>query len=189
MWTWSQWRARRGGKAVAACAAVAVAAGLAVALAACGASGGTTAAGGSGTSALQQERAVLHQYANCVRSHGYPNFPDPQANAQGISLVGGTPQDKQAATQTKGACAGLLNRLPAASGGQQPPLTATQLRQARLFAACMRSHGLPVWPDPRPDGSYSLAGTPYQAMGKSGPVLAGLQACRQYETFGGIRES
>jgi hypothetical protein len=168
---------------------------LTTTLVACGGAGqgsGTAAAGGTatgGTSALEQERAILHQYANCVRSQGYPNFPDPQANAQGISLAVANPRDKEATNQTKAACSGILNRLPATARGQQGPITAAQLRQARLWAACMRRNGLPLWPDPGPDGSFRLAGTPYEAMGKTGPVLAGLQACRQYENFGGIRVS
>jgi hypothetical protein len=149
-----------------------------------------TGAGGTGnsagTSVLQRERAVLHDFANCVRSHGYPNFPDPQVNAQGVSLVGGTTA-KQATDQTKAACASILNRMPAGAG--RAPLTAAQLRQARLWADCMRRNGLPRWPDPGPDGSFRLAGTPYEAMGKTGPVLTAMQACRQYENFGGIRVS
>jgi hypothetical protein len=140
------------------------------------------------TSVQQQARVVWLDYARCVRAHGYRDFPDPQVDSQGRVSLPQSPQIKAAAQQAQGACGSILGRLPASVTGATP-VTAAQLRQERLFAGCMRAHGLPDWPDPRPDGSFPVANTLYVGDGKSGPVQAGLQACRQYETFGGIRTS
>ncbi|HLH85168.1 MAG TPA: hypothetical protein VKV38_18100 [Trebonia sp.] len=182
----------------------AVAALLAMALAGCGGGGSpataagapaATAAGagggaGAGRGSSAQAQRILDDYGQCVRTHGFPDFPDPRIDANG-ELVLGAAQDqvKQAATQTEHACGNILRQLPPRAGQQSGPLTPAQLAQARLFSACMRQHGLPGWPDPRPDGTFPLSTTPYAHMGKTGPVFAGIQACRRYDTFGGVRSS
>lgn len=171
---------------------------LAGALAGCG-GGGTATAGGGGTAAAgggqpsslqQQARVVWLDYARCVRAHGFPAFPDPQVDGQGQPSFGTSPEVKRAGQQAQGACGPILDRLPpAVRGGGNVPVTAAQLHEERLFAGCMRRHGLPDWPDPRSNGTFPLSGTPYATTGKTGPVLTALAACRQYETSGGIRAS
>jgi hypothetical protein len=163
---------------------------MAVALAGCGgppsggsgsSPGGTAAAAGS---VLQQARAVWLQYAQCVRAHGYPNFPDPVVGPGGDATLAGGPQAKQASIATESACGHILGRLPASASRQ--PVTPAMLAQERQLAACLRRHGLPQWPDPRPDGTFPLAGTPYKtAGGKAGPVGTAMRACRQYTSKGG----
>jgi hypothetical protein len=87
-----------------------------------------------------------------MRAHGVPNFPDPLPNggfALGPNVTGGTGGQVspayQAAEQT---CASL---------NPTPPLTskkaAQDLDRLLKFAACMRSHGEPKFPDPVYDGS------------------------------------
>jgi hypothetical protein len=85
-------------------------------------------------------------FSRCMRAHGVPDFPDP-ARGGGVPKV--TPQQAgvsnarfQAAQR---ACARLLRPSPA----QAPRIMAGLLG----FARCMRSHGLPTWPDPATDRS------------------------------------
>jgi hypothetical protein len=89
--------------------------------------------------------AHMMQFSSCMRSHGVPNFPDP--NAQGVisgnaggGLDPGSPQFQKA----QQSCAKFLP-----NGGTPTPAQEAQMRkQALAFSACMRSHGLPNFPDP-----------------------------------------
>ena len=86
--------------------------------------------------------------AVCVRKHGFASFPDP--NAQGFWSLNGngvwqTPQFLKA----ESTCAGLLHIKNAV-----PPDAAQQAAQAEqlvLYSQCMRSHGVPKFPDPSGD--------------------------------------
>ena len=92
-------------------------------------------------------------YSRCMRSHGAPKYPDASS---GNALPSGLPKvDPQrlgvsssqyhAAQQ---ACAHLLN------GGQMSQSQSQRDLRAMLgFARCMRSHGVPTWPDPTYDSA------------------------------------
>jgi hypothetical protein len=95
-------------------------------------------------------------YSRCMRAHGLPNFPDP--TGQGHLLVkahsGGdlNPTSPQYQSANK-ACGDLLP-----NGGQG---TSAQQRKDLVrflqYAKCMRSHGIPNFPDPTlSDGGVSL---------------------------------
>ncbi len=152
-------------------------AGMAVLVTACG-GGGSSAAGGSSP----YQKAVA--YAQCMRSHGVPGFPDPDSKGNFIingkeDHLGGSPQQNQSADK---ACRHLLP-----NGGQ---MTVAQqqkaLSQALKFSACMRSHGVPSFPDPtsRNGGvTISLGGS---GISPNSPQLrAAQQACRSLLPGGG----
>jgi hypothetical protein len=85
----------------------------------------------------------MTQFAACMRSHGEPTFPDP--NAQGVisgsNLDPSSPQFQQAMR----AC---QKDLP--NGGTPSPAQQAEMRlHALAFSACMRKHGLPNFPDPQ----------------------------------------
>jgi hypothetical protein len=129
--------------------AVNVTAALALLVAACSSgtltgSGGSPSAAGSGSSPSTNAQKML-AFSRCVRAHGVPNFPDPNSSgvlpkSQVDQLTASNPQFPAAHR----ACGHLLPN----SG--QP--TQAQVQQAwndmRNFARCMRSHGVPNWPDP-----------------------------------------
>jgi hypothetical protein len=140
-----------------------IAAAAATLLAACSGSpssagsGGSPAAGGGATSLS----AVA--YSACMRSHGVPNYPDPGSVGQlpktGAQLLGVSSSQYQAAQQ---ACRHLL---PTGGPLQQqehqcmqnsdcPPALVQQMMTGDLkLARCMRSHGMPNFPDPTNGGS------------------------------------
>ena len=127
---------------------------FALALAACGGSSKPSSAGkgaSSGTAGLA--------FSRCMRSHGVPNFPDPnvagggfQVNVSGyhasvsIGDIPGINMRSPAFVAANLACQELLPGGAAEPGQQHPSAAAMAL--ARAAAKCMRSHGVPNFPDP-----------------------------------------
>jgi hypothetical protein len=112
-----------------------LAAACAVAIAACGSSSNRDTAAGRGGVA----RGV--EFADCMRSHGVSNFPDPTRAGGGIQLPQGSSPALEAAVRECGALQ------PGGEGGPPAP-TAAELHAARAFAQCMRARGLSQFPDP-----------------------------------------
>ena len=89
-------------------------------------------------------------FSHCMSSDGVPNFPDPDSGGvwpkSQVELAAANPRF-QAATH---ACGHLL---PDGGPGVPPsPAVVQQIRTDMIkFARCMRSHGLPGWPDPTVD--------------------------------------
>jgi hypothetical protein len=107
-----------------------------VALTACGSSGPSSSAGtGSGD-------GLALKFAQCMRSHGVPNFPDP-GHAAGGSGSGINPQAP--GFQSAGQKCDKLTNNPQPQG---TPASASQRRAALASAECMRKHGVPDFPDP-----------------------------------------
>ena len=95
------------------------------------------------------------KFANCVRQHGVPDFPDPSSNGV-FSLNGISPNSSQLQKAQK-ACQKFLPK-------QTPPTPAEQakmLKEALEYSSCMRSHGVPNFPDPTTSGGgvgFSIKG-------------------------------
>lgn len=90
---------------------------------------------------------VFRQFAQCVRDHGDPSFPDPTVDAQGNpQLPDGVQKPASAVMQ---ACGSILNQVPAQNRSDQPDPAAM-----RRFAQCMRDHGVSDWPDPDAEGYF-----------------------------------
>jgi len=156
-------RRRRAGAGILAAAL----AGIAVLAAACGA--GPLAAGpGTGQTPYQQALA----YAGCMRAHGDPGFPDP--NSQGLFPHPAGPQ-YQAASK---ACGHLLPSQPLTTAQKQE-----HVRQALKFSACIRSHGIPSFPDPTiARGGAAVGLNPPRGIDQNSPQFqAAVHACRKFE--------
>jgi hypothetical protein len=116
-------------------------------------SGGSPHAGGTSTSAS----AVA--YSACVRSHGVPNFPDPTSNGQ---VPKTDPQRLGVSSSQLRTAQHVCQQLYPTSSLEQcsetgvcsPADRQELLNRMRVFAQCMRSHGVPDFPDPAtgPDG-------------------------------------
>lgn len=82
--------------------------------------------------------------SNCVRSHGFPSFPDP--DGRGLIVVTGIDRHSPEFQSAVGACQKLL---PADFGQAPTPAQQAQQRQGALaLARCMRAHGIGDFPDP-----------------------------------------
>lgn len=115
---------------------LAVMAGSVLLAAGCG--GGPSAATG-GPAAYQQALP----FAQCMRSHRIGNFPDPDAS--GNFAIGNL--IKQSSPQYTAAKATCM-RLHPYNMVLSPQQDAAMMSRALEFARCMRSHGVPSFPDP-----------------------------------------
>lgn len=129
---------------------LAVMAGLALLTVACGGNSASTGSGGSSRSAGAAPSASNNAvaFAQCMRSHGIPNYPDPSSVSDGIdsTQLGVSDTVYETARTT-------CNQLyPQRRGGTELTTAQEQQVEAQLlkFAKCMRSHGLPSFPDPNP---------------------------------------
>lgn len=111
----------------------------AVTLDACGSSGKTNS--GSGANG----KAPGIRFADCMRSHGVPNFPDPGSGG-GIQITSGSGINPKApAFQTaQNACAKLIP----GGGPLRGPISESRKLEMLKLAQCMRKHGVPTFPDP-----------------------------------------
>jgi hypothetical protein len=139
---------------------VTVLAALALLAAACGGSNVPGVAGGRSSSPSNSAQQSVLAFSGCMRSDGVPDFPDPDSSGHlpkaDPQQLGVSSSQLQTAQQT---CQHLL---PSNGGAintdsiQQcmlanecpPALVQQVLNEERNFARCMRSHGVPNWPDP-----------------------------------------
>jgi hypothetical protein len=144
-------------------AAVIATAALAMLVAACGGSAASAGSGGSPTAGASSSSSSAVGYSHCMRSHGVLNFPDPDSSGQlpkgDAQRFGVSSSRLQAARQ---ACQQLLpnyggainaNSIQQCMMADDCPQALVQqvLNEERNFARCMRSHGVPNWPDPTID--------------------------------------
>jgi len=133
---------------------LAVTAAVAVLATACGGGASSPAGSASGGPARYQQALA---YSACMRSHGVPGFPDPDAAGNIIQHVaagqpsGNTPQEQKA----DNTCHHLLPGGGASSTGTQRR-TVTRLLK---LATCMRTHGVPNFPDPTVSSAPARANT------------------------------
>jgi hypothetical protein len=118
-------------------------------------SSSSSSAGGSHSgSASPGSEAVA--YSACIRAHGVPNFPDPQITVHGNEVsvaqkvnpsITGNPHFNSA----QQACRKLLpNGGP--GGASSHPISPQEQSEYLKAAACIRSHGIPNFPDPTFEG-------------------------------------
>jgi hypothetical protein len=156
-----------------------VAAAAAILLAGCGGSnGGGIAHVNSSTSAKTStntnstSKSNLLGFAQCMRSHGVPNFPDPNSSGQ-LDLSGVNPQSPAFQTAVDDCKQFGVGGTPKAIT-QTPQMQAAGLKMAR----CMRSHGVPNYPD----GPITRS----SGINESSPAFQrALQTCGKYMSGAG----
>jgi hypothetical protein len=145
----------------------------AVAIAACGSSSKATSTAASGASGASPQGI---KYADCMRSHGVPTFPDPNTDGS-VNLPPDINPDAPAFQAAQQACASLQPN----ANGPWPAITAAQQKSFVANAQCMRKRGVPNFPDPvfAPGGqgigyNVSPGSLAYEAQG----ILQTSKACR-----------
>ncbi len=183
-------RAIRRARPVAIGAAVVV---VGLIVAACGgASGpGVASLGGSTTTTIAATSETASptdyakdvQYAQCMRTHGVPSFPDP--NAQGDFLIRGGGFSRPQFQKANAAC----QHLEPNGGRQTAAENAEALKLALEASACMRSHGVPNFPDPQsgPNGGLSLRVGGRGVNPNSAAFRNAMRACQSvFNAFGAV---
>ena len=149
--------------------AILITAAVALLAAACGSpssAGSPNAAGpasspsAAGSSATSQSVVA---YSQCMRANGVPKYPDPasggglpKGNAAAFDVSNSTYQAAEHTCQHLLPTSGSFDQLShqCIQAGDCPPALVQQMLTAdRKFAQCMRSHGVPNWPDPTLDAS------------------------------------
>lgn len=112
------------------------------------ASGGSSSPESESSASAQQK---IIAFSHCMRTHGVPEFPEPseghvllRSSDRNGHVTGINPQSAQFQAASK-ACAKLSPK------GGKPPSAAEQAKlqeKALQFSQCMRTHGVPSFPDP-----------------------------------------
>jgi hypothetical protein len=139
------------------------------------------ACGGGGSSALAGTAAYQKAlaYAQCMRAHGEPSFPDPSSN--GGFIIDGKKDHLNGALMNSAnkTCQHLLPKSPPMTAAQQRQVTAQALR----YVACMRTHGIPDMPDPTVNSQgveFRIGGPKGKGPSPSSPALhTAMQACQK----------
>jgi hypothetical protein len=160
-------RPRRAWRLAVRTAAVIIAtAGLALLASACGGGPSSTGSRGSPNAGGSASSPSAVAYSACIRSHGVPDFPDPtsgggipKGGAQQFGVSSSQLQAAQTACQhlypNNGGSGGVLTKDSLGqceeTGDCPQALVQQAMTALRTYARCMRSHGVPNWPDPTID--------------------------------------
>jgi hypothetical protein len=115
------------------------------------------------------------KYSQCMRSHGLASFPDPvQESGGGVSLSlkkgSGLDPSSQPFKAAESAC-----RKYAPKHGDGKPIPAAEQQKFLRYSQCMRTHGVPQYPDPK----FSGGGVQLRMPPGLGPDSPGVQAAEQ----------
>jgi hypothetical protein len=159
--------------------ALAGAVGLSLLAAACGggsssakvAQVGTTSSANNSASSSATGSDDPTAYSRCMRGHGVGNYPDPDTN--NVMRTAGIDKNSPTYKAAARACRSLAPTAPS------PAMQAQLQAQMLAFAKCMRSHGVPAFPDPQVEnGAPHMQVTPGQIDPNSPIVKAAIEACR-----------
>jgi hypothetical protein len=172
---------RRRGQLRRAARIVAALAGVALLCAACGGgSAPTTAPPGSPGGSNSADTGVA--FSQCMRAHGVPNFPDPNPSTpwkpfsgpylQQAGVDPGSPQFQPASR----ACQHLMPQVSMTAAERQQVLS-----QALRYAACMRAHGVPDFPDPSTSSTGGVSFNLGPNLVNTPQFGSAAQACRSVD--------
>ncbi|MGA2163517.1 MAG: hypothetical protein ABSH36_03515 [Solirubrobacteraceae bacterium] len=119
----------------------------------------TSGAGTSASAASAVESGIA--FSRCIRSHGVPNFPDPQVSAQTVRM--GSPRTVRSPA-FQSAAHSCQRLLPKGPPGPEPP-SGQALARMLTVSDCMRKHGIAGFPDPttsppsNPAGNSAIIGS------------------------------
>jgi hypothetical protein len=163
--------------------AVAVIPLLALGLAGCGSKeDGKDAGGGSGGKAAGSQAEELdraRQFARCMRENGV-DMADPEVGKDGaimFNMSGGRGKKGADEKTSKAAMNKCRKYMP--NGGKPPKLSPQDQEKMRLYAKCLREHGVKI-DDPSGDGQLSIRLEKADGLSKE-EFEAAQKACQKYQ--------
>jgi hypothetical protein len=141
----------------------------------------SSAAAPATSSSPPKTEAGLLAYSMCMRAHGVPDFPDPVGNTLQVNVHPGSDLDPSSPLMqtAQKACQSLQP-----GGKQGGTISAAQQAEALKYSACMRSHGVPNFPDP----TFSNGRAQLKVTGidpNSPQFVAAVKACQSLRPGGG----
>ena len=150
----------------------------AIALAACGSS---QSAGLPSPPASQEQAgatsgglATWRAAVACARRHGMPGVPDPVVSAKGRISVPGYTTTADLTPAVLSACATQIRAIQS-TGSVHAIESASDIHALVRVAACLRTHGLPRWPDPNGRGEFHVKSADAGTLAQGNLALA---ACK-----------
>lgn len=135
----------------------------------------------SSAAAATDRANALHLAGQCIRQNGIPNFEDPTAGFFDKPALKAVPLS--VANQALEACRTALERAGIRlSGPNSQVITQQRVEELLALARCIRSHGVPNFPDPNPTtGDFG------RPPGVSFPqLLAAARECRPLVKAAGL---
>jgi len=119
---------------------------------------------------------ALHQAAQCIRTHGIPNYADPTVGPAFTIYTDQRDLENSTSMMVRQAMSACRTEITAANfdPNQRPHPPAQMVRDGVREAQCLRAHGLPNWPDPKASDTFD-PGHGFQVNGNAfaGAVPAG----------------
>jgi hypothetical protein len=119
--------------------------------------GSTATLSTTSSQAAPRQQASALAFSHCMRSHDVLSFPDPNASGAipkvSLQQLGVSSSQFQAAQRT---CQRLLPNSSQSSSSQVHEV----MTALSKFARCVRSQGVPNWPDPLAESDAGEPGTP-----------------------------
>jgi hypothetical protein len=142
---------------------------------------GSSSPGGPNTGSPASFTTAAFKFASCMRDHGLSSFPDPSMtdhDGQQVAYLP-TPDSLMASPAFKVANT-VCQKILTPYIDTTPNLAAQATREQHLaaFAKCMRSHGVPSFPDPTNQGQLTQQMITNAGVDLTAPaVLAAAKAC------------
>ena len=137
----------------------------------------------STTPSFQSFTSAAYRYADCMRTHGVANFPDPQiVNQPGQHGIKQTISPALVASPrfepAQKACRGILPTPINVNPSQLAQQQHARAQNVLAFARCLRSHGVPNFPDPTSQGQLTVEMVTAAGVDLHAPaVLAAAKEC------------
>jgi hypothetical protein len=131
------------------------------------------------------------KYSGCIRTHGVADFPDPTIGSNGLPNWAANPNDPNSSDNSAGfpAAQRACKEDRPSLGPQTSAEKATANAAALKYAVCMRSNGVPNFPDPNGQGLIQINNATGTLDPSSPQFQKAAAACKSLENGFGEQSS